>query len=264
MRYQSKFPLSFQKETFPVCWTALSTVTWDLKGPQPMVTCDAGAGCKAAQCGWDGSWPHSCSWSLPLSVVFPSVSCPPILLLQLWKQMVLEGDKGFPFMLCQCLPNTLQEHFSDRDTPSSSSSYRFSQSSVTTAQVTGVDQQNAAQCYFHVNSKSSTSYPGSSLSPQALEDKNHPPVKQKVWCDFSITCHTKGLRPMKMSPYWLHTNVYSSFCLYTERCFAFSIEQWDLLQTPNQISDGNYHHHSTVKTVLSYWFTSAWDLICYS
>lgn len=180
------------------------------------------------------------------------------LMFQLWKQMMLEENKGFPSALCQCLPNTvhLHEHIT-------SLTYKHLPP-VTTAQVTKVGQQNIAQCYFHVYSKLSTSYPVTSLSPQALEDKNHPPVKQKVWCNFSITCHTKGLRPMKMSPYWLHTNVYSSFCLYTESCFAFSIEQWDLLQRHNQFSTGNYHHHFTVNSMLSYWFTSAWDLICYS
>lgn len=122
-------------------------------------------------------------------------------------------------MFAQHSPFSWTCHFFEVDTSPFATSYPLS-----LLLVGKVDQQTGAQCCFCMNRKPPTSYPLSSLSPQALEDKNHPPVKQKVWCDFSIRSHTKGLRPMEMSPYWLHTNIYSPFCLQAETCFAFCIK----------------------------------------
>lgn len=223
---QIKFPLPFQKDCkyCTVCWCGLSTAKADGVGPEgTLIHCHQSPvtvrTCTTRLHSVAGTTldPTSLLEPFPWVLFSPQFPSRPSLTALAVEANDAKRSQGFSIsdlsVFVQHSPFSWTCHFFDIDISPSPSSYPLTHLLYQQIQVSKVDQQNAAQCYFCMNRKLPTSYPLGSLSPQALEDKNHPPVKQKVWCDFSIRSHTKGLRPMKMSPYWLHTNVYSLFCL---------------------------------------------------
>lgn len=151
-------------------------------------------------------------------------------------------------------------HFFDVDTapsPSSTSFPIFCSSSSRSAR-----QTNAAQSYFCMDRKLMASYSLGFFSPQAVKGINHLPVKQKVSA-LGVTQRVSDLRKCHHVG-WLHTNVYSWFCLQAERCFAFSIKWLRSVMETQPVLNWQLPPALHTKLMLSYWVTSAQDLICYS